>query len=29
MVKLYSMARAREAKIKSISQLKGVYGVVK
>ena len=28
MVKLYSMARAREAKIKSISQLKGVYGVV-
>ena len=29
MGKLYNMARAREAKIKSISQLKGVYGVVK
>ena len=29
MCKLYNMARAREAKIKSISQLKGVYGVVK
>ena len=29
MVKLYSMARARNAKIRSISQLKGVYGVVK
>ena len=27
-VKLYSMARAKKAKIKSISQLKGVYGVV-
>lgn len=29
MVKLYSMARAREAKIMSIPNLKGVYGVVK
>ena len=29
MGKLYNMARARDAKIKSISQLKGVYGVVK
>lgn len=29
MVKLYSMARAKRAKIKSIPQLKGVYGVVK
>ena len=29
MVKLYSMARAREAKIRSIPNLKGVYGVVK
>ena len=29
MVKLYSMARARRAKIKSIPKLKGVYGVVK
>ena len=29
MVKLYSMARARRAKIKSIPNLKGVYGVVK
>ena len=28
-VKLYSMARARRAKIKSIPKLKGVYGVVK
>lgn len=29
MVKLYSMARAKEAKIRSIPNLKGVYGVVK
>lgn len=29
MVKLYSMARARDAKIRSIPKLKGVYGVVK
>ena len=29
MVKLYSMARARRAKIKSIPNLKGVYGVIK
>ena len=29
MVKLYSMARARNAKIRSIPNLKGVYGVVK
>lgn len=29
MVKLYNMARAREAKIRSIPKLKGVYGVVK
>lgn len=29
MVKLYSMARAREAKIKSIPNRKGMYGVVK
>lgn len=29
MVKLYSMARARRAKIKSIPKLKGVYGLVK
>ena len=29
MVKLYSMARARRAKIRSIPNLKGVYGVVK
>ena len=29
MVKLYSMARARRAKIKSIHNFKGVYGVVK
>ena len=29
MVKLYSMARARSAKIRSIPNLKGVYGVVK
>ena len=29
MVKLYSMARARRAKIKSIPKLKGVYGMVK
>lgn len=29
MVKLYSMARAREAKIRSIPNHKGVYGVVK
>lgn len=29
MVKLYSMARARNAKIKSIPNLKGVYGMVK
>lgn len=29
MLKLYSMARAREAKIRSIPNLKGVYGVVK
>ena len=29
MVKLYSMARARNAKIRSIPKLKGVYGVVK
>ena len=29
MVKLYSMARARKAKIRSIPNLKGVYGVVK
>ena len=28
-VKLYSMAKAREAKIKSIPNHKGVYGVVK
>ena len=28
MVKLYSMARARNAKIRSIPNLKGVYGVV-
>ena len=28
-VKLYSMARARKAKIRSIPNLKGVYGVVK
>ena len=28
-VKLYSMARARSAKIRSIPNLKGVYGVVK
>ena len=27
-VKLYSMARARNAKIRSIPNLKGVYGVV-
>ena len=29
MVKLYSMARARKAKIRSIPNLKGVYGMVK
>lgn len=29
MVKLYNMARTREAKIRSIPKLKGVYGVVK
>lgn len=29
MVKLYSMARARKAKIRSIPNTKGVYGVVK
>ena len=29
MVKLYSMARARRAKIRSIPNLRGVYGVVK
>lgn len=29
MVKLYSMARAKKAKIRSIPKLKGVYGVVK
>lgn len=29
MLKLYSMARARKAKIKSIPNRKGVYGVVK
>ena len=29
MVKLYSMARAINAKIRSIPNLKGVYGVVK
>lgn len=29
MLKLYNMARAREAKIRSIPNLKGVYGVVK
>ena len=29
MAKLYSMARARNAKIRSIPNLKGVYGVVK
>ena len=29
MVKLYSMARAREVKIKSIPNRKGMYGVVK
>ena len=29
MVKLYSMARARRAKIKSIPNFKGVYGVIK
>ena len=29
MVKLYSMARAKNAKIRSIPKLKGVYGVVK
>ena len=29
MVKLYSMARARNAKIRSIPNLKGVYGVIK
>ena len=29
MIKLYSMARARNAKIRSIPNLKGVYGVVK
>ena len=29
MGKLYSMARARNAKIRSIPNLKGVYGVVK
>lgn len=29
MVKLYNMARARKAKIRSIPKLKGVYGVVK
>ena len=29
MVKLYSMARARNAKIRSIPNFKGVYGVVK
>ena len=29
MVKLYNMARARRAKIKSIPKLKCVYGVVK
>ena len=29
MVKLYSMARARKAKIRSIPNLKGVYGVIK
>ena len=28
MVKLYSMARAKNAKIRSIPNLKGVYGVV-
>ena len=27
--KLYNMARARRAKIKSIPKLKGVYGMVK
>lgn len=29
MIKLYSMVRARNAKIRSIPNLKGVYGVVK
>lgn len=29
MLKLYNMARAREAKIRSIPKLKGVYGVNK
>lgn len=29
MGKLYNMARAKEAKIRSIPKLKGVYGVVK
>ena len=29
MVKLYSMARARNAKIRSIPNLKGMYGVAK
>lgn len=29
MLKLYNMARAKEAKIRSIPKLKGVYGVVK
>ena len=29
MVKLYSMAKARKAKIRSIPNLKGVYGVIK
>ena len=29
MVKLYSMTRVRRAKIKSIPNFKGVYGVVK
>ena len=29
MVKLYNMARARKANIKSIPNFKGVYGVVK
>ena len=29
MVKLYSMARARRAKIRSIPNLRGVYGVIK
>ena len=28
-VKLYNMARARKAKIRSIPNLKGVYGVIK